>query len=299
MRTHFQFCLHFCLPLPCLQQRRTTVWHYGNTASTPYFRSDHRDNSAGSSGILYTLQWFQSSAWDWGWSACGGAIVTVHPLPRYVPTRRMLQPWWCIWEDSCTSLLWDEWELSAGSSCCKNTARCLASTPQNIKSSNNRVKLLEVGSNVRIPILTVDRAPIGPTSLVDVVPDVSSTGNTFRLDTQRGQIPTWFSHSDVTPCGGNLLLSPSAVPDVELSVRTAARQKVGPVRTKCNCKTSCTSTRCSCYKQRSRKSCITGRGTWLPCFTKYFSILVHPPWHTCSCTPINVSHRSSTATTRS
>ena len=51
--------------------------------------------------------------------------------------------------------------------------------------------------------------------------------------TQHGQIPTWFSHSDVTPCGSNLLLSPSAVPDVELSVRTAARQEVGPARTKC------------------------------------------------------------------
>ena len=59
-----------------------------------------------------------------------------------------------------------------------------------IKSSNKRVKLMEVGSNVRIPILPVDRALIGPTSLVDVVPDVSSTGNTFRLGTQHGQIPT-------------------------------------------------------------------------------------------------------------
>ena len=87
-----------------------------------------------------------------------------------------------------------------------------------IKSSNKRVKLLEVGSNVRIPILYVDRAPSGPTSLVGVVPDVSSTGNTFRLGTQHGQIPTWFSHSDVTPYGSDLLLSPSAVPDVELSV---------------------------------------------------------------------------------
>ena len=59
-----------------------------------------------------------------------------------------------------------------------------------IKSSNKRVKLMEVGSIVRIPILPVDRALIGPTSLVDVVPDVSSTGNTFRLGTQHGQIPT-------------------------------------------------------------------------------------------------------------
>ena len=142
--------------------------------------------------------------------------------------------------------------------------RCLALHKQEqdmIKSSDKRVKLLEVGSNVRIPIAFIVKALIGPTSLVVVVPDVSSTGNTFRLGTQHGQIPTIFSHSDVTPCGGNILLSPSAVPDVELSVRTAARHEVRPVRTKCNCKTSCTSTCCSCYKQRSRKSCITGRST--------------------------------------
>ena len=130
-----------------------------------------------------------------------------------------------------------------------------------IKSSNKRLKFLEVGSNVRIPIAFVDRAFFGPTSLVGVVPDVSSSGNTFRLGTQHSQIPTIFLHSDVTPCGDNLLLSPSAVPEVELSVRTAARQEVGPVRTKCNCKKSCTSTCYSCYKQRSRKNYITGRGT--------------------------------------
>ena len=56
-----------------------------------------------------------------------------------------------------------------------------------IKSSNKRVKLLEVCSNVRIPIPSVDRAPISPTSLVGVVLNVSSTGNTFRLGTQQPQ----------------------------------------------------------------------------------------------------------------
>ena len=38
--------------------------------------------------------------------------------------------------------------------------------------------------------------------------------------------------------------------------------------------------------QRSRKSSITGLGTWLPYSTKYFSILVRPPLHTCSCHPL-------------
>ena len=38
-----------------------------------------------------------------------------------------------------------------------------------IKSSNKRIKLLDVGDNVRIPIHSVNRAPLGPTSLVGVV----------------------------------------------------------------------------------------------------------------------------------
>ena len=43
------------------------------------------------------------------------------------------------------------------------------------------------------------------------------------MGTQHDGIPTRFSHVDEVPCGANLLLSPSAVPDVELFVRTAAR----------------------------------------------------------------------------
>ena len=58
-----------------------------------------------------------------------------------------------------------------------------------IKSSNKRVKLLEVSSNVRIPIPYVDRPSNGPTSLVGFVLDVSSSGNTFLIGTQHGQNP--------------------------------------------------------------------------------------------------------------
>ena len=41
------------------------------------------------------------------------------------------------------------------------------------------MKYWSVGSSVRIPILSVDRPLIGPTSLVSVVLDVSSTGTLF------------------------------------------------------------------------------------------------------------------------
>ena len=90
-----------------------------------------------------------------------------------------------------------------------------------IKSSNKRIKLLEVGDNVRIPIPSVDRAPLGPTSLVGAVLGVSSTGNTLQLGTKHGRIVSRFSHSEVSPCGSNQLLAPIDVPDMQLSVRSA------------------------------------------------------------------------------
>ena len=65
-------------------------------------------------------------------------------------------------------------------------------------------KLLEVGDNVRIPIPSVDRAPLGPTSLVGAVLGVSSTGNTLQLGTKYGRIASRFYHSEVSPCGSLL-----------------------------------------------------------------------------------------------
>ena len=50
-----------------------------------------------------------------------------------------------------------------------------------IKSGNKRIKILEVGDNVQIPIPSVDRAPLSPTSLVGAVLGVLSTGNTLQF----------------------------------------------------------------------------------------------------------------------
>ena len=83
-------------------------------------------------------------------------------------------------------------------------------------SSNKRVKLLDVDDNVRIPIPSVDRPPLCPTSLVGAVMGVSSSGNTLQLGTKHGRIASRFTHSEVSPCGSNQLLAPTDVPDVQL-----------------------------------------------------------------------------------
>ena len=65
-----------------------------------------------------------------------------------------------------------------------------------IMSSHKRIKLLEVGDNVRIPIPS-DRAPLGPTGLVGAVLGVSSTGNTLQLGRKHGRISSRFSSSEM------------------------------------------------------------------------------------------------------
>ena len=110
-----------------------------------------------------------------------------------------------------------------------------------IKSS---IKLLDVGNNIRIPIPSVDRAPLSPTSLVGTVLGVSSTGNSLQLGTNTEGLRVTF-HSEVLPAVAINSFTPT---DVQLSVRTAARQEVGSARTRCGCRTTCQSGRCSCYK---------------------------------------------------
>ena len=99
-----------------------------------------------------------------------------------------------------------------------------------IESSRKRFRPLEIGDNVRVPIPIVDRAPIGPLSLIGTVTEVYSEGGAFQVGTKHGTIKTAFTRSDLTPCGTGQLFLPTDVPDQELSVRTAARLEAGVER---------------------------------------------------------------------
>ena len=75
-----------------------------------------------------------------------------------------------------------------------------------IESSTKRFCPLEIGDNVRVPIPIVDRAPIGPLSLIGTVTDIYSDGGVFQIGTKHGTIQSAFTRSDITPCGTNQLL---------------------------------------------------------------------------------------------
>ncbi len=118
-----------------------------------------------------------------------------------------------------------------------------------IESSSKRHKPLQPGDNVRIPIPIVDRAPIGPLSLLATVTGVSPSGSVFQVGTKHGRIETPFTYSDISPCGTNKLLQPADIPDRQLSVRTAARHEGGSfTRVSCKCKSNCTTNRCVCRR---------------------------------------------------
>ena len=55
-----------------------------------------------------------------------------------------------------------------------------------IESSRKRFRPLEIGNNVRVPIPIVDRAPIGPLSLIVTVTDTYSDGGEFKIGTTVG-----------------------------------------------------------------------------------------------------------------
>ena len=77
-----------------------------------------------------------------------------------------------------------------------------------IMINNKRIELLKIGDNVRIPISSVDRAPLCPISLVGAVLGVSSTGSILQLG-MKHKIAIRYSHSEVTPCDSYLLLAPA------------------------------------------------------------------------------------------
>ena len=72
-----------------------------------------------------------------------------------------------------------------------------------IESSRKRFCPLEIGDNVRVPIPIVDRAPIGPLSLIGTVTDIYSDGGAFQKGTKHGTIQSALTRSDITPCGTN------------------------------------------------------------------------------------------------
>ena len=123
-----------------------------------------------------------------------------------------------------------------------------------IESSRKRFCPLEIGDNVRVPIPIVDRAPIGPLSLIGTVTDIYSDGGAFQIGTKHGTIQSAFTRSDITPCGSNQLLLPTDVPNKELSVRTAARLELGGRNIICHSQKSCLSNCCMYYKKQATPS---------------------------------------------
>ena len=124
-----------------------------------------------------------------------------------------------IWHLSCIACV-DAYDTTVAQHFCElnqycrsalNTARIRRDTwialskqgESMIESSRKRFRPLELGDNVRIPIPIVDRAPIGPLSLIGTVTDIYSDGGAFQIGTKHGTIQSAFTRSDITPCGTN------------------------------------------------------------------------------------------------
>jgi hypothetical protein len=112
-----------------------------------------------------------------------------------------------------------------------------------------KLKVLEVGDNVLVPVSEFDRGRADPPNLIGIVLRKETKG--YKIGTRAGVLQGIFARNQIemTRYKG---LKADMVQDQEkeLSVRTAVRALSigkGQGKKRCTCKTGCISARCSCF----------------------------------------------------
>ncbi|XP_043473980.1 KRAB-A domain-containing protein 2-like [Leptopilina heterotoma] len=111
------------------------------------------------------------------------------------------------------------------------------------RASNASHPPVKVGDNVLIPIPDVDRAKADFRNVIGVV--LEKNEDLHKIGTKNGKVDKLYCRSEFDVWQETFLL-PKSVPDVRISLRTAARKAAITPQgfTRCSCKKSCTSNRC-------------------------------------------------------
>jgi hypothetical protein len=117
-----------------------------------------------------------------------------------------------------------------------------------VSRSNKRMKPIEVGDNVTVPVSEFDRGRGDPANLVGVVLEKGDGG--FRVGTKAGILSGKFSRNQIelTKYKG---IQAAMVPQVDITIRSAVRFLSighGQGYKRCHCMTTCLTKRCSCLK---------------------------------------------------
>ena len=117
-----------------------------------------------------------------------------------------------------------------------------------VSRSVAKLKTIEVGDNVLIPVSEFDRGRGDPANLIGIVLEKGDSG--FRVGTKAGILAGRFSRNQIalTKFKG---ISSKMIPDNDITVRSAVRALSvghGQGYRRCNCTSSCLTKRCSCLK---------------------------------------------------
>ena len=113
-----------------------------------------------------------------------------------------------------------------------------------------KLRCLNVGDNVLIPVSEFDRGRGDPLNIIGVVLEKNENGS-VKVGTKAGVIQGWLSRSQVE-FAKQTLLKAEDVPSTEMTIRSAVRVLsvgTGQGFKRCQCKGTCLTKRCSCFKE--------------------------------------------------
>jgi hypothetical protein len=113
-----------------------------------------------------------------------------------------------------------------------------------------KMKALDVGDNVLVPVSEFDRGRGDPQNLIGVVLEKSERG--FKIGTKAGVLSGVFARNQLEMTKFNKIAC-DMIPSQKMSIRTAVRLLSvgeGQGKLKCSCQKGCLKNRCKCFKNK-------------------------------------------------
>ena len=139
-----------------------------------------------------------------------------------------------------------------------------------VKRSRIVFSSVQIGSNVTVPIPSVDRSRADPRNIIGVVTECSHN-KLYTIAVKGGILDRKYSRNQFDVCAMILYSSDDVCTDKNISLRQAVQLESrcgGQGFTRCNCAGSkrCQTNRCKCFKARlvSNSRCHSS----LPCINK-------------------------------
>ncbi|XP_026808906.1 uncharacterized protein LOC113551070 [Rhopalosiphum maidis] len=129
-----------------------------------------------------------------------------------------------------------------------------------------KLKCINVGTTVRIPIPDVDKARGSPRNLLAVVTDVQDS--LYKLCTENSFLKHRYTRTEIVPCDENFLDLKETTNSASTLREAAGHNSIAGTQgyQRCHCKTKCQNNRCAC--RAAKKLCNPKYHSSLSCENK-------------------------------